>query len=160
MDSERRSLTTSCAWRKNVRRIVVDIMLATPDFHGCARSQEVVSRLLCGFAAPCLQTSWPAWLRKSGFERWVQHDWRNIRPFGFPEYEEMVSTSSPTRRIIKNFLLLAEAVLAVRPRRRNGQMRPRFGETALSIWRHLARTKLFEQLADRGRLNTQSTRWP
>ena len=120
--------------------IVVDIMLGTP-ISTDSRSQEVVYGFLriCG-VLPGGQLA--RVVEKIRDERWVpiMEGFHHLDLL----YEEMVGTLADSKDF-KSFLLLAEAVLAVRPRGEVGNA-PRYGESPFCL-ESLSRTKLFEQLA-------------
>ena len=119
---------------------VVDIMLAIP-ISTDVRSQEVVYGFLriCR-ALPADQLA--RVVEKIRAERWVPM----MEEFDHLDflYEEMVDKLADAKDF-KNFLLLAEAVLAVRPGEETGDA-SRFRDRPFHL-EHLARTKLFEQLA-------------
>ena len=119
---------------------VVDIMLAIP-ISTDVRSQEVVYGFLriCR-ALPADQLA--RVVEKIRAERWVPM----MEEFDHLDflYEEMVDKLADAKDF-KNFLLLAEAVLAVRPGEETGDA-SRFRDSPFHL-EHLARTKLFEQLA-------------
>ena len=119
---------------------VVDIMLAIP-ISTDVRSQEVVYGFLriCS-ALPADQLA--RVVEKIRAERWVPM----MEAFDHLDflYEEMVDKLADAKDF-KNFLLLAEAVLAVRPGEETGDA-SRFRDSPFHL-EHLARTKLFEQLA-------------
>ena len=96
--------------------IVVDIILGTPISAG-ARSQEVVY----GFLRVCSVLPADQLARvvdKIRVERWVQLLGEIYNQSGF-EYEEMLSTLADANDY-ESFLLLVEAVLAVRAREETG----------------------------------------
>ena len=119
---------------------VVDIMLAIP-ISTDVRSQEVVYGFLriCR-ALPADQLA--RVVEKIRAERWVPM----MEEFDHLDflYEEMVDKLADAKDF-KNFLLLAEAVLAVRPGEETGDA-SRFRDSPFHL-EHLGRTKLFEQLA-------------
>ncbi len=119
---------------------VVDIMLAVP-ISTEIRSQEVVYgflRICCALPAQQLARV----VEKIRAERWVPM----VEEFDHLDflYEEMVDKLADAKDF-KNFLLLAEAVLAVRPGEEAGDA-SRYRASPFHL-EHLARTKLFEQLA-------------
>ncbi len=121
--------------------IVSDIMLATPISTG-ARSQEVAYGFvrICG-ALPADQLA--RVVCKIRAEKWVPLLDEVYSHSGFV-YEEMLSTLADVNDF-ESFLVLAEAVLAVRLRRETDKS-SRFRNSPFYL-EHLARTKLFERLA-------------
>ena len=121
--------------------IVLEIMLETPISAG-ARSQEVVNGFLriCS-ALPAVQLA--RVVDKIRAERWVPLLDEIYSHSGFA-YEEMFSTLADANDF-ESFLVLAEAVLAVRPGEETGNA-PRIRHSPF-ILDHLPRTKLFERLA-------------
>ncbi|MCY3992172.1 MAG: hypothetical protein OXF50_13205 [Caldilineaceae bacterium] len=120
---------------------VVDIMLAIP-ISSDTRSQEVVYAFsrICG-ALPADQLA--RMIDKIRTEKWVLLLDGVYNLSGFA-YEEMLSTLAGSKDF-ESFLLLAEAVLAVRPGEGTGHVATyRASPFYLD---DLARTKLFEQLA-------------
>lgn len=122
--------------------IVVDIILGTPISAG-ARSQEVVY----GFLRVCSVLPADQLARvvdKIRVERWVQLLGEIYNQSGF-EYEEMLSTLADANDY-ESFLLLVEAVLAVRAREETGSASTNGGSPF--FLKNLPRTKIFERLAD------------
>ena len=120
---------------------VVDIMRAIPISTG-VRSQEVVYGFLriCR-ALPADQLA--RVVENIRAEKWVPLLDEVYNHAGFA-YEEMLSTLADANDF-ENFLLLAEAVLAVRPGEEAGNV-SLYRESPFYL-EYLARTKLFEQLA-------------
>ena len=122
--------------------IVVDIMLGTPISAG-ARSQDVAY----GFMRVCSVLPADQLARvvdKIRVERWVQLLGEIYNQSGL-EYEEMLSTLADANDY-ESFLLLVEAVLAVRAREETGSASTN-GESPFFL-KNLPRTKIFERLAD------------
>ena len=119
---------------------VVDIMLAIPTSTD-TRSQEVVYAFsrICG-ALPADQLA--RVINKIRAEQWVALLDGVYNLSGFA-YEEMLSTLAGAKDF-ESFLLLAEAVLAVRPGEETGHVAA-YRESPFYL-DDLSRTKLFEQL--------------
>ena len=120
---------------------VVDIMLAIP-ISTDMRSQEVAYgflRICCALPADPLARV----TDKMRTEKWVELLDEVYSHSGFV-YEEMLSTLADANDF-ESFLLLAEAVLAVRPGEETGDV-SHYRESPFYL-DDLARTKLFEQLA-------------
>ncbi len=119
---------------------VVDIMLAIPTSTD-TRSQEVVYAFsrICG-ALPADQLA--RVINKIRAEQWVALLDGVYNLSGFA-YEEMLSTLAGAKDF-ESFLLLAEAVLAVRPGEETGHVAT-YRESPFYL-DDLSRTKLFEQL--------------
>ena len=121
--------------------VVVDIMLDTP-ISTDTRSQEVVYGFLriCG-SLPADQLA--RVVRKIRAERWVQLIDSIFTQSAF-EYEALLKRLVDANDF-ENFLILAEAVLAVRPRE-NTEETPRFQNTPF-YFDYLSHTKIFGLIA-------------